>query len=224
VREFHQINRLFVPLSALLCGAALVMTNSRTPLAMTIVILFATYALSTRRLWAGLFLASVALLLAAAILPVGQEMLFKAVARSGDSSEITSVTGRTEIWYTVLKLVELQPLTGYGYASTVFILPQHVNDIGFPTSHAHNLILQLLFTTGWIGVTLFVLTIIGLIIRASINQDRTTFCMIAFVLLNGVTESSGFTTLANICTLAFAIAVTIPPPQREYTHDLAYQR
>jgi hypothetical protein len=48
--------------------------------------------------------------------------------------------------------------------------------------------------------------------------------MIAFVLLNGFTESSGFTTLANICTLAFAIAVTYPSMEREYSYDLAYQR
>lgn len=224
-REFHRMNRLLVPASVLFCGAALVMTNSRTPLAMTIVILFATYLLSWRRLYAAIFLISVALLLVAAVLPLGQEFLFKAVSRSGDVGEITSGTGRTQIWYAVLKLVELQPLTGYGYASSVFILPQHVNDIGFPTSHAHNLILQLLFTTGWIGVVLFTLTVVGVIIRASLNQDRTTFCMMAFVLLNGITESSGFTTLANICTLAFAIAVTFPAPQRqEYGYDLAYQR
>jgi len=223
-REFHQMNRLFVPVSAIVCAAALLMTNSRTPLAMTVIILFATYILSWRRLYAAVFLVSVALLLVAAVLPFGQEMLLKTVSRSGDVGEVTSFTGRTDIWYAVLKLVELQPLTGYGYASSVFILPQHANDIGFTTSHAHNLILQLLFTTGWIGVALFTLSVIGVIVRASLHHDRTTFCMMAFVLLNGITESSGFTTLANICTLAFAIAVTFPSGQGEYTYDLAYQR
>jgi hypothetical protein len=36
--------------------------------------------------------------------------------------------------------------------------------------------------------------------------------LLSFVLFNGVTESSGFTTLANICSVAFAIAVTLPRP------------
>ncbi len=223
-RELHQMNRLLVPMAVVFCGAALLMTNSRTPLAMTVIILFATYMLNWRRLYAALFLASVTLLLVFAVLPFGQEFLLKSVSRSGDVGEVTSMTGRSQIWYAVLKLVELQPLTGYGYASSVFILPQHVNEIGFPTSHAHNLVLQLLLTTGWIGVTLFTLSVIGIIVRASLHRDSTTFCMIAFVLLNGITESSGFTTLANICTLAFAIAVTYPSMEREYAYDLAYQR
>jgi hypothetical protein len=35
--------------------------------------------------------------------------------------------------------------------------------------------------------------------------------MLSVVVLNGITEASGFTTLANMCSLAFAIAVTLPP-------------
>ncbi len=224
LREFHQINRLLVPLSVIFCGAALVMTNSRTPLAMTVIILFATYLLNARRLYAAIFLVSIGALLFLAVLPFGQEFLLKSVSRSGDVGEVTSMTGRSAIWYGVLKLVELQPLTGYGYASSVFILPQHVNEIGFTTSHAHNMMLQLLLTTGWIGVILFTLTVIGIIARASLHRDHVTFCMIAFVLLNGITESSGFTTLANICTLALAIAITYPSMEREYAYDPAYQR
>ena len=65
------------------------------------------------------------------------------------------------------------------------------------------------------------------IARAAVQRDRTVFAMMLFVLFNGVTESSGFTTLANICTFAFAIAVTMPPLQKyrvDYENDLAYQR
>jgi O-antigen ligase len=223
-RELHQVSWIVVPIVVIICGTALVMTNSRMPLAMTVIILSATYILSWRRLYAAVFLISIALLLVAAVLPFGQELLLKTISRSGDVGEVTSVTGRTEIWYAVLKLAELQPLTGYGYASSVFVLPQHANDVGFTTSHAHNLILQLLLTTGWIGVILFALSIVGVIVRASLHRDRVTFCMLAFVLLNGITESSGFTTLANACTLAFAIAVTFPSAQAEYQYDFAYQR
>ena len=151
----------------------------------------------------------------------------KMVSRSGSVGEITSFTGRTEIWHAVLQLSAAEPWMGYGYASSVFVLPQHASQVGFATSHAHNLILQLLLTTGVIGVILFVLSVVSLMARAASQRDRTVFAMLLFVLFNGITESSGFTTLANICTIAFAIAVTMPPLQRHqesYENHLAYQR
>jgi O-antigen ligase len=214
-----------VPVSILICGTALLMTNSRSPLVMATLILVAAYAFSWRRLYAGLFVISVGLLLFAALIPFGQDFLLKAVSRSGDVGEVTSFTGRTDIWYAVLKLVELQPLTGYGYASSVFVLPQYANEIGFTTSHAHNVMLQLLLTTGWIGVLLFTLSVAGVALRAVVYRDRIAFGMMAFVLLNGITESSGFTTLANICSLAFGIAVSLPAQRmRSHDDDYSYQR
>ena len=146
------------------------------------------------------------------------------LARHGKVEEVTSVTGRTEIWHAVLKLSELHPWTGYGYGSSVFVLPQHERQVGFLTSHAHNLILQLLLTTGWVGVTLFVLSVLGVGLRAVATGDKVVLAMLAFVLLNGITEASGFTTLANICTLAFAIAVTLPPLRYDHAHRSPYQR
>ena len=223
-REFDRMNRLLVPMAVLLCGAALLMTNSRSPLVMAVIIVLSTYVFTWRRLYAGLFIASVAALMFAALIPFGQEFLLKAVSRSGDVGEVTSFTGRTEIWYAVLKLVEAQPLMGYGYASSVFVLPEHASDVGFATSHAHNVVLQLLLTTGWIGIVLFALSIAGVTLRAIVYRDRIAFGMMAFVLLNGITESSGFTTLANVCSLAFGIAVALPASKRPHEDHYSYQR
>lgn len=223
-REFHRMHWSFVPVATIICGAALVMTNSRTPLAMVFVILFMTYALTWGRLHIALLLVSIGLVAASILLPVSDQILLKVVSRSGGADELTSLTGRTEIWYTVLKLIEQRPWTGFGYASSVFVLPEYANSIGFATSHAHNLALQLLLTTGWTGFVLFMLTIAGVGARAILHGNRVMFAMLAFVLLNGVTESSGFTTLANICTLAFAIAVTLPSMGVQYASHPAYQR
>jgi len=191
---------------------------------MTLAIIFMTYALTWGRLHIALLLVSVGLVAASILLPVSDQILLKVVSRSGGADELTSLTGRTEIWYTVLKLVEQRPWTGYGYASSVFVLPEYANSIGFATSHAHNLALQLLLTTGWTGLVLFMLTIAGVGARSILYGDRVMFGMLAFVLLNGVTESSGFTTLANICTLAFAIAVTLPSMGVQYANHPAHQR
>jgi O-antigen ligase len=210
-RDFHRLHRLFVPVSALIMGAALLLTNSRTSLMMVIGILAAVYLLKWRRLHLLMFAVAFALIASALLLPFGNE-LGKLVARSGNLEEITSLTSRTDIWYAVFKLAEAQPWTGYGYASSVYVLPLHEREVGFLTSHAHNLMLQLLLTTGWIGVVLFSLSMVAVAFRAAIRRDRDVLVLLSFVLFNGVTESSGFTTLANICSVAFAIAVTLPRP------------
>jgi O-antigen ligase len=225
VRTLHRINRFIVPVVVLICGAALLMTNSRMALAITAVIVLASLLLRRRRLYALVFAVSAMALLLAVLIPVGQEALLRAISRSGTIGEVTSLTGRTDIWYAAIKLAELKPWMGYGYASSVFVLPEHANQVGFATSHAHNLILQMLLTTGWIGTLLFIATVAGVILRGVVYREPLVFGMIAFVLLNGLTESSGFTTLANVCSFAFAIAVTLPS-NRTFGHedDPAHQR
>lgn len=223
-REFYHLHRVWMPLCALVMTVSLIMTNSRTSMMIVGVTVVALFALNRRRFYLLAFAIALALISAAILLPMGDEVLML-LARHGKLEEVTSVTGRTDIWYAVLKLSEVHPWTGYGYGSSVFVLPQHERQVGFLTSHAHNLILQLLLTTGWVGVTLFTLSVIGVGLRAALTGDRVVLAMLAFVLLNGITEASGFTTLANICTLAFAIAVTLPPLRYEANEDYSpYQR
>lgn len=222
-REFYRLHRLWMPLSAVVMAVALIMTNSRTSIMIVGATVAALFAFNRGRFYLLAFAIAAGLIGAAILLPVGDQLLML-LARHGKLEEVTSVTGRTEIWDAVLKLSELRPWTGYGYGSSVFVLPQHERQVGFLTSHAHNLILQLLLTTGWVGVTLFVLSVLGVGLRAVATGDKVVLTMLAFVLLNGITEASGFTTLANICTLAFAIAVTIPPLRYDNAHHSPYQR
>jgi O-antigen ligase len=225
-REFSSYSRLLTITAVLIMSVALVMTNSRTSMAMIAAILFAVYALNWRRLYIAIFGVSAALVCMALLLPAGDEAL-KLISRSGNLEEVTSMTGRTDIWYAVLKLAEEQPITGHGYASSILVLPQHEREVGFLTSHAHNLVLQLLLTTGWVGVVLFGISVVCVALRASIFGDRVVLALLSFVFLNGVTESSGFTTLANICSLAFAMAVTLPPIRYDnsnHAHHPAHNR
>jgi O-antigen ligase len=222
-REFHRLNRLFVPIAAIVAVVALVMTNSRTSIMMVAAILFFVYFVTWRRLYIAVFVLSAGLVSLAIVLPAGDQVLML-LSRGGGMDEVTSMTGRTEIWYAVTKLAEAKPLMGYGYGSSVFVLPQHEREIGFLTSHAHNLALQLFLTTGWVGVVLFALSTFAVALRAVASGDRKVLAFLSFVLLNGVTESSGFTTLANACSLAFAIAVTLPPTERTHEVRPSYQR
>jgi hypothetical protein len=60
-REFRRYHRHFVPVSAFIMGLALLMTNSRTSMAMVVAILFSIYALNWRRLYLVVLLASLGL-------------------------------------------------------------------------------------------------------------------------------------------------------------------
>ncbi len=221
--DFRRLHAFFVPFAASILTITLLMTNSRSSIAMTLGLWISVSLLRWRKLYLLVLIVSAALLAAVLVLPVENEVL-RLMSRTGDLDEITSMTGRASIWSIVPHLIAGQSWIGLGYASSLVILPQHSREIGFLASHAHNQMLQLLLTTGWIGVTLFCLSILAVGVRAAYFADRTVLVLLAYVLLNGLTESSAFGTVANICTLAFAIAVTLPPGWNIYESDRSYQR
>jgi O-antigen ligase len=219
--EFRRVHPLLVPACTAVLSVSLVMTNSRSAMAMVLALGAAALLLRWRRLHLLVLVVSAGLLAAALVLPL-EDGVLRLISRSGDIDEITSMTGRSSIWSAVPRLIEGREWTGFGYASSVFVLPQHEREVGFLTSHAHNIVLQLLLTTGWIGVALFCLSIVSVGVRAAYLADRTVLILLSFVLLNGITESSAFGTVANVCSLAFAFAVTLPPEWKNDEDDCSY--
>lgn len=209
-RDMQRVHRLIVPVCTVILLVSLLMTNSRSSIAMVLVLCGAAVLLHWHRLYLLVLCAAVGCLLAVLVIPAGDEIL-KMISRSGDIGEVTSMTGRSDIWAAVPKLIEGRIWTGFGYASSIFVIPAHEAEVGFLTSHAHNLMLQLLLTTGWIGVGLFTMSFLLVGLRAAYFADRTILLLLGFVVLNGITESSAFSSVANICTLAYALAVTLPP-------------
>jgi O-antigen ligase len=181
----------------------------------------ATLLLRRRKIHLLVLVMSAGLLAAVVLLPM-EDSVLRLLSRSGEIDEITTVTGRSSIWSAVPRLIEGREWTGFGYASSVFVLAQHEREVGFATSHAHNIILQLLLTTGWIGVALFCFSVASVGARAAYLADRTVLILLAFVLLNGITESSAFGTVANVCSIAFAFAVTLPPEWKNDENDRSY--
>lgn len=222
-REFRRYHWLFVPLSFFIMSLALLMTNSRTSTAMVVGVLLGAYALNWRRFYLVVLIVTIGIAITLFILPSGEQAL-TLISRGGGVEEVSSMTGRTNIWHAVLVLSAERPIAGYGYASSIFVLPEHERLVGFAVGHAHNLILQLLLTTGWTGVVLFIGAVLSIGTRAVYTGNWVVLALLAILLLNGITEASGFTTLANICSLAFTIAITLPPHRdRSYEDDPAYQ-
>jgi len=208
-KELKAVHRYIIPVVAIVAGTALLLSNSRTSIALLFVILW-FLLFCTQRRW-GIFLAGIFIGICSLplILAFGETIL-TALSRSGDISEITTGTGRSYIWKVVVQLIAERPYFGWGYGSTLFILPEHSGDIRHTAPHAHNMVLQILITTGFAGLTLFMLALFIRLYDAWRAQNRTVLTMMAFVCLNGITEASAFAGVANSATLALLIAIAVP--------------
>jgi O-antigen ligase len=74
------------------------------------------------------------------------------LSRSGDPAEISTLTGRLEIWDFTEREIAESPLLGYGYNSSKELLGQHLGfQYGLMIDTAHNLWLQNLLSVGILG-------------------------------------------------------------------------
>ena len=122
---------------------ALVSSLSRTSLVATVVALLIAYR---RVFFKSRYLARYAVVAFAGVLGVmilstqmdiGHKIQEKLtlVSKSGDASELTTATGRAEIWAYTFRLIAEHPLIGYGAATSKFYLAQY-------SSYTHNMVLK----------------------------------------------------------------------------------
>ena len=145
----------------------LIETKSRSPviatvLAIGIVCLPLLKIRSIYLLIAAVFLAGAASLLyveSTSGLDLFLEKTLLKTSKSGSLREITSLTGRTEIWQESLKFIRSSPLLGHGGGSSAKIMFEH-------SGHAHNMLLETALLYG-IPITLVVATLLMLNIKDS---------------------------------------------------------
>ena len=205
-REMEQrLNPTILSLFCLVCGVALIMSYSRTSIFSVLAILGANRVMRTRYLPWIIFLAIGALVCVLVLVPYSEQVMI-ALSRSGDASEIETGTARTQIWDTVSKLAEMKFWAGWGYASSVFLLPNYAAYMGEAPPHAHNIVLQLWLTVGMIGVIAFVIALLAQALYAAWHRDALSLALLGFVIINGAMEPGAFAGIANMATVALAMA------------------
>ncbi len=119
--------------------------------------------------------------------------LVKLVSRSGDVNELLTLTGRSFIWDFTLHQIAEAPILGHGHNSSETIFLERFQY--FTVTHAHNLILQSLFSVGMIG-TLFLVTILVIQLRTFlVSPDLFRDVMLVTLLVSGITETAFYTRL-----------------------------
>jgi O-antigen ligase len=210
VNQWSNLNQFgrFAPLLVFaLLALTLLLSNSRTSISITLVLLF-VYLFARARNLPYILMLFAAAALAFLLLEPYAESLMRMLSRSGDAQEIATGTSRTHIWAVVKMLIAEKPVLGWGYGSSVFIMPQYARFMGHAAPHAHNMFLQLWLTTGLVGMVGFTVALTSRFAIALRNREAFTVVLLLFVVLNGLSESSAFGGVANITTVALCFAAT----------------
>ncbi len=202
---------------ALFIGGALllfclVMTHSRTSLA-GMILMVGLYVVIHLRLFSVLSFSGVLVL--ALFLIVSQlfgDAVFdflRVFSRSGDIEEITSFTGRSYIWEQMFVFIERRPFFGWGHATMSDVLSAHKQEIGFEVGQAHNLYLQIMFSSGLVGFFLFMVGVFVAfytsVIQAFRFKNPFFVCVLIYILIASLTESFMLSSVANNAYLVFIL-------------------
>lgn len=183
------------------CLACLVLTQSRTAM----LGLAAALTVLTLRRWP---IPMVPLLVlggsAGAVLvayPQTVETLVALIARSGRVEQVSTLTGRTDIWRFVVSAIEQAPLFGYGFASTRELIPSgYAGPYGWTTTSAHNLWLQVWVTTGIVGLGMILTAVLGLLRALVIAPAPLRDGLLVYVLFVGLLEPGPMGPSVNLLT------------------------
>lgn len=207
---------------------ALVLSRSRTALVMLLMALALSLSLRLYK-WTGsvglplalVFLLASALgvvLFAPSFAEGLASGLVSVAARSGDLSELGTLTGRLDIWSVAWDLIRANPLVGHGWRSSETVLVSEwyarYGQTAFYPVHPHSMYLNLLLSTGLVGALLLATALASLGRRigripswyASDRRIAVWVPLLAFWAGVGLTENSALGT-TNTSFVLFMLLV-----------------
>lgn len=174
-----------------LAGALLYLTDSRTAMAGAALALLVRLSVFLPRLAVpvvlGLLLTVGILVTQTSLLDSGTETL----SRSGSETELTTLTGRTDIWDISVGAIADQPVHGYGPGSTTDLFKEIKPDgvLGtFEINHAHNLWLQLGLIGGLPSIAFVSFALIGYLLGTRGNRVLDRDAIVLAIAVFGISE------------------------------------
>ncbi len=147
------------------------------------------------------------------VLPIGYFVLEQGVSqsvlaglsRTGQAAEISTLTGRVEIWTVVFELVSQRPFLGHGLGSGVITIREAFEGTDLDIVHSHNLPLHMAYSVGVGGAVVISLLIFAIFIRAYRSEDLMVLIVISFLFLSNITETSILTNRPSFVTFLFLL-------------------
>ncbi len=205
---YQKRSALRVGLTLIALGA-LVNSLSRTSLVATFLALAIAYRhfylkreYITRYVFFGC-IGLVGLMLISTQVDIGAKIIEKMtlVSKSGDADELTSATGRAEIWAYTVRLIQKRPLIGYGAATSTFYLIDY-------SQYAHNMILNVAFSTGIIGGFSMLMMVLGRIRAMMTVSHPLADGILVFIIINGLFENVIFSILSGMPTIVWIVSLS----------------
>ena len=192
-------------------AAALVGSLSRTSLLASVIAVMAIFRthIFQRRFAMTAIVCGMAGLVALMLMSMFMDIESKAskklgvLSKSGDAAELTSATGRTEIWGETIVLVAKRPAVGYGAATSKELL----KDYSF---HTHNLVLNVALSTGVFGGLVCLWMCLDRLLKLFLVKHPIADALVVFVLVNGLFENVIFSILCGLPTMIWIIALALP--------------
>ncbi|MGB7323464.1 MAG: O-antigen ligase family protein [Rubripirellula sp.] len=125
------------------------------------------------------------------------------VTKTGEIDELTSATGRTEIWAEAIRLIRERPLTGWGLNST----PKLMADFSL---HTHNLLLHVCFSGGLIAGLLILVLLGWNLIYGVLSPLPIIRSISTYVLVSGIFEDTVLDTFASPSTIWWFVVLLYP--------------
>jgi O-antigen ligase len=205
--------RPFTCLTLVVFGVAtMVATNGRTAMISVVVACVLVELQSRRLLLAAMTIAFLLVGLVVMAVSIGRlvdsEALLGMLSRTGDTDEVMTMTGRTELWSFVWEKIMQRPLFGYGFNS----FEATAADEWFGSADAgvatHSNILQALFTVGIVGTLPYVGANALLVGRWFMRPNPMRDLFTLYTLVSGLTEVD-YTSIATMPTFVVFAVLTM---------------
>lgn len=163
-----------------------------------------------RTLLAGAVLAST-LAVAFSLIPDPSEF----VTREEGAKDIGSINGRINIWRAAWSATLDRPLTGNGWSSGEVVLPlaSQRGELPVLVRHAHDIVLELTMSQGFVGLALFAIMIGSLVASRRNTQHQLAGLAVLGIIIAGATEAVVSRPTAMFIVLAAVLT------ERSSVHD-----
>lgn len=156
------------------------------------------------------FLVGVACLVG--VLYAGTDTVASQLTRTNSATELVTLTGRTELWATVVRLAGDQPLTGYGLGNERIADASAAGYISWEAESAHNDWLHIYLAFGLPGLAFWVAMWVSYARRTFDSPDVVRDALVVFVFVLGLTEVAvgpAFPSFAHYVLVGSLAAVTV---------------
>ena len=191
--------------------ATLVKSDARTAEIATIAALGLVMVSRSLKMVIGGSLLAASLVIVLEIFPKIPTSLGAQFSRSGDPTEVYTLTGRLDIWDFAWQQIKLSPIIGYGYNSSKVVLGSHIGfQNGLMVDSAHNLYLQNLLSVGCLGLVPLVGILFQLTYRCCKHPVPIVLYTLVTVLVSSISDTDSIGTTPTLLTLLFFIASIWP--------------